>query len=208
MPLSITERERLLNTLQQDFTHADKWKYIKSEHQEANIKKPLGLAMVLPLLAAFTGGAFWLVSVLFEYVNVWAAFGSMAFAAVGFAGAAICAATCSVVFKHTQNAYQMKKLKRSDEYKTWVRDYVAQQAAKRKIVRLLPLLTNDELNLLFNLPELNETFKPSFEKELSRRKKIQSTQNITEEFLRSTVKVEKISSDCISIGSSVKTLIV
>lgn len=189
MSLSLSERKKLLDMLQRDFTLADKWKYIKNDHHESRIKH-WAEYLALPVCGAITVGAVWLMDWAFGFSSVWGFLSSVALGAVALMGISLCGAIAMVHCKSIENMFKIKKCKKDNQHRTWMRDYVALNTAKRKVAQLLPVLSDDELALLFNLPHLNERFKPFFEKEVARRQKVKSTQNITEEFLSSSVKVD------------------
>lgn len=206
MSLSLYERENLLTILQRDFPLANRWEQIKSNNKEFRVKHWVEF-LVFPVLATATAGAFWLMVFLLDFINIWATFGAMVLALGALTGAVLSFVGVNHNCSSIKNMFKRKKLKKTNHHKSWMRDYVAKVAAKRKVEQLLPVLNDEELALLFNLPHLNGTFKPFFEKELNKRQQVKSTQNITDEFLGS-VKVNMVAFNTTPTVAPAKTLIV
>lgn len=206
MSLSFSERQKLLNMLQRDFSSAKKWARIKINHNEARLHWAEFVA--LPVFMAATVGSICLIDWLFGRPGIWAFGGCMALGAVALVGTSVCAALIIHYFKSIEDGFKIRKMKKANQYKTWMRDYVALRTTKRKIAQMVPALSDEELDLLCNLPHLNEIFKPFFEKEVNKRQKEKSTQNITDQFLGSTVEVNAVDSKSTFILAPAKTLIV
>ena len=193
MPLSTSEREKLLNTLQKTFPLASQWAEIKKDRKFYCKTKEewLGLLVVIVLSGSLCIGLLYLTNKMVSTATVVALLLAFVCVTGGVLSGAASLLLSGFNVQSLHHTYKMKKMrKRGQQYKEKMRDYVCEKTCVRYVQATLPNLSDSDLKLLSMHPDLNPVFKKYFKEETSRREKQEAVSKIKTEFLSPVIAVE------------------
>lgn len=185
MSLSLADREKLLRTAQSGFPLAKQWKKLKKDIKE-NHPNGKQRKQIIGISLASAFGAVLGVCAL-----------NMGVAAVGFFALvlAVCGSALAFVgtymsVEETCWAWKLQKDLKNKAHHQSIRHYIVQKTALRHFKQSLPQLSDRDLEVIVQLPNLSNDCKKMLEQELAHRAHEQITHDLTQMFLDPTVEVE------------------
>ena len=181
MSLSLADREKLLRTAQNTFPLANQWKQLKKKFKEncpslEQRKQTIWVTIVCALGGALGVSALVNGPQMFEFFAVVLAVMGPSTAAWG-AGA---------LLSQTYGAQKLRTEIKNKVHHQAIRQYIVQKTALRHFKEALPQLSNQDLEVMVQLPNLSSDCKKILDQELARR----AHEQMTQMFLNPTVEVE------------------